>query len=264
MFRFRLLGEVSVTAGDQPVDIGHARQRAVLAVLLLGVNRPVPADTLVDRVWGDRLPRRPREALYGYLSRLRAVVPISRRQSGYVLTADPLNVDVHHFRELTSRAQAIEDDEDALTTLDAALALWQGDPFTGLGSGWLSEVRDDLERRRRTAELDRNDLRLRLGLHGLVLADAHTQSTTNERLAGRRGKPSNTCGGPSTSPVNYSYAASKSASSSTSARPPNHRTTTAKHWRSHTKSAPTARKPAPRTASPDCSAPTRGRSHRTP
>jgi DNA-binding SARP family transcriptional activator/tetratricopeptide (TPR) repeat protein len=185
MVRFRLLGEVSVTADDQPVDIGHARQRAVLAVLLIEVNRAVPADTLVDRVWGDRLPRRPREALYGYLSRLRAVVPISRRPSGYVLTADPLTVDVHRFRELTSRAQAFEDDENALTTLDTALALWRGEPFAGLDSGWLSEVREDLERRRRAVELDRNDLRLRLGLHDLVLADAHLQATTNERLAGQ-------------------------------------------------------------------------------
>lgn len=185
MVRFRLLGEVSVMAGDQPVDIGHARQRAVLAVLLLEVNRAVPADTLVDRVWGDRLPRRPREALYGYLSRLRAGVPISRRPSGYVLTADPLTVDVHRFHELTSRARAIKDDEEALTTLDAALALWRGEPFTGLDSGWLSEVREDLEHRRRAVELDRNDLRLRLELHDLVLADTHLQATTNERLAGQ-------------------------------------------------------------------------------
>jgi DNA-binding SARP family transcriptional activator/tetratricopeptide (TPR) repeat protein len=185
MVRFRLLGEVSVTADDQPVDIGHARQRAVLAVLLLEANRAVPADTLIDRVWGDRLPRQPREALYGYLSRLRATVPIDRTPAGYVLTADPLTVDVHRFRELAARARATEDDEDALATLDAALALWRGEPFTGLDSRWLGEVRDDLERRRRAVELDRNDIRLRLGLHDLVLADTHPHATTDERLAGQ-------------------------------------------------------------------------------
>jgi DNA-binding SARP family transcriptional activator len=185
MLNFRLLGEVGAAIGDRPVDIGHARQRAVLAVLLLEVNRVVPADALIERVWGDRLPSRPRNALYSYLSRLRASVPISRRQTGYVLMTDPMSVDVHRFRHLSESGRATEDDPTALATLDEALGLWRGEPFASLGSGWLGAAREGLERQRQAVEVDRNDILLRLGRHDRILADAPTGTTTNERLAGQ-------------------------------------------------------------------------------
>jgi DNA-binding SARP family transcriptional activator len=68
---FGLLGDVEVRVDGQPVDVGHARQRCVLVVLLVEANRVVSVDQLVDRVWGDRAPQRARETLYNYLSRLR-------------------------------------------------------------------------------------------------------------------------------------------------------------------------------------------------
>ena len=75
--RFRLLGEVGVTLDGPPVDIGHARQRSVLAALLVEVNRPATADKLIDRVWADRLPYRARNALSAYVSRLRQLLALS-------------------------------------------------------------------------------------------------------------------------------------------------------------------------------------------
>ena len=68
---FRLLGAVDVLIDGHRVDVGHARQRCVLAALLVEVNRPVPADQLIDRVWAERPPYRARNALSAYLSRLR-------------------------------------------------------------------------------------------------------------------------------------------------------------------------------------------------
>lgn len=68
---FRVLGEVEARVGGQRVDLGHARQRCVLVMLLVEANQVVSADQLVDRVWGERLPLRARDTLYSYLSRLR-------------------------------------------------------------------------------------------------------------------------------------------------------------------------------------------------
>src|SRR5262245_42388047 len=182
--RFRLLGEVGAETGGRPVDVGHARQRAVLAVLLLDANRAVPLDALIDRVWGEDLPRSPRNAVYGYLSRLRTVAAIDRRPGGYVLTADPMTVDVHRFEHLVERARATPDDQTALDGYDGALGLWRGEPFPGLDSDWFGAVRERLARLRQAAELDRNDVLLRLGRHDRVLAQAPA-TTTNERLAGQ-------------------------------------------------------------------------------
>ena len=159
---FRLLGDVEAWADGQRLDIGPARQRCVLVALLIDVNRLVPTDQLIDRVWSDELPHRARNSLAGYLSRLRQViasddVEIARRPGGYVLTADPLSIDLHCFRRLTGQARAATDPLEADGLFEKALAMWRGVPFASLDTPWLNDVRTALEAERLAAALDRND-----------------------------------------------------------------------------------------------------------
>jgi DNA-binding SARP family transcriptional activator len=90
---FQLLGDVEARLDGRPLDTGHARQRAVLAALLVDVGRPVPAEHLIDRVWADRPPHRARNTLSAYVSRLRGLLAgadglrISRGPGGYLLAA---------------------------------------------------------------------------------------------------------------------------------------------------------------------------------
>ncbi|MEV6907826.1 BTAD domain-containing putative transcriptional regulator [Amycolatopsis sp. NPDC051071] len=190
--RARLLGAVEVIADGVRLDLGHARQRDVLAVLLLEVGQVVTADRLVDRVWGEHLPRRPRTALYSYLSRLRGLlagldgVTIERDRGGYVLVADPSSVDVHRFESLLGRARTTTDDHAALGLYDEALALWRGEPLSELDSPWADSVRDELGRKHAAAVLDRNDLRLRTGGHAAVLADPLPDGVGGERAEAQR------------------------------------------------------------------------------
>ena len=107
---FGVLGAVEARIDGRPVDLGHARQRCVLGVLLVEAGRPVTVDQLVDRVWGEDAPQRAAGALYSYLSRLRravagaAGVEIQREPGGYLLTVDPQAVDLHRFRRLMTLA----------------------------------------------------------------------------------------------------------------------------------------------------------------
>ena len=55
---FNILGPMEVTRGDEPLDLGGPKQRAVLAVLVLSVGRVVTVDRIVDELWGDEPPAR--------------------------------------------------------------------------------------------------------------------------------------------------------------------------------------------------------------
>ncbi|QIQ01339.1 AfsR/SARP family transcriptional regulator [Streptomyces liangshanensis] len=181
---FGLLGTIEARLDGRSADMGHMRQRRVLAVLLLDVNREVAVDALIGRVWGDHAPQRVKGTLYGYLSRLRGglvdapEVTISRRPGGYVLEADPLSVDLHLFRDLVGRARTA-DDAQAAPLMREALELWRGEPFTGVDTPWFNDLRQALERERFSADAHYVDIRLRAGQHGellpglTTLADAH-------------------------------------------------------------------------------------------
>jgi DNA-binding SARP family transcriptional activator/tetratricopeptide (TPR) repeat protein len=195
MLRFWLLGDVQLVVDKRFVDIGHARQRCVLAVLLVDANRPVSVDQLVDRVWGRQVPQRARATLYAYIYRLRQALAASgaagivRQPAGYVLTVDPLSVDLHEFLYLTDRARDTGvAGAERLALFERALRLWRGDAFGTLDTPWLSTVREDLHRQRLAAELDRNDLALAQGRHAELLAGLAKTAAAHpldERLAGQ-------------------------------------------------------------------------------
>ena len=64
----RLLGPVQLMVSGRPVQLGPAKQRAVLAALLVDADRPTPAEALIDRVWGDDPPLSVRTTLYSYIA----------------------------------------------------------------------------------------------------------------------------------------------------------------------------------------------------
>src|ERR1700722_12541753 len=87
--QFRLLGDIEMRVSDQVIDLGHARRRHVLGVLLNDANQVIPVGQLVERVWGDQLPVNPAGALQSYISLLRRApgiagnVIIARQAPGY-------------------------------------------------------------------------------------------------------------------------------------------------------------------------------------
>jgi DNA-binding SARP family transcriptional activator len=194
---FEVLGPVEVWVNGRPADAGHARQRAVLSVLLLDAGRVVPPEALIDRVWGEDPPRSVRNVVYGYVARLKALiasgqdhsVSLSRCTGGYLLNARPDQVDVWRFRRLVAEAAAAAgDDERAGAALGQALALWRGPALAGLDSPWLNAMRTTLELERAAAVLDLGDIRLRRGEHAALAGELTGQAAaapTDERLIGQ-------------------------------------------------------------------------------
>lgn len=174
---FRVLGAVEARVDAHPVAIGHAKRRCVLAVLLCEAGRVVPAERLIDRVWGENPPGSVRNILSGYVGRLRTAllsagahgVRLARSSGGYLLDADPESVDVHRFRRLVAEARTAAEDQQAADLLRDALALWQGEALSGLTGPWAEETRAGLGDEHLTAELQYHELGLRLGRHRQAL-----------------------------------------------------------------------------------------------
>lgn len=189
---FQVFGGVEVHVGSGLIDAGHSRQRCVLAALVVDANRAVSIDRIIARVWADRAPSRSRETIYSYISRLRRIlmrfpdVQIAHRSSGYVLSVDPLAVDLHRFRRLANQARRESDGGEKVALLDQALQLWRGPALAGLSTQWANGLREALTNERVAVELDRNDIALRRGLHSEILAsmlDSSVRRPLDERLA---------------------------------------------------------------------------------
>ena len=66
-----LLGPLEVAGPDGRVRIGGAKERLVLALLVLRAGEVVSRDALVDALWGDDPPATAVKTLQGYVARVR-------------------------------------------------------------------------------------------------------------------------------------------------------------------------------------------------
>jgi DNA-binding SARP family transcriptional activator/tetratricopeptide (TPR) repeat protein len=185
------LGETTARVNGRDIDLGPARQRAVLAALLVDANNPVSLDQLTDRVWGADPPLRAAGTLRSYLSRLRGALAvmgrggIRRGAGGYFFEVDEMAVDLHRFRRLSAQART-GTDAAAASLYEQALALWRGDALADLDTPWAAGVRHALEGERFSVRLDRHDTGLRQGRHSELVADLAALATAHpldERVA---------------------------------------------------------------------------------
>ena len=85
------------------LELGGAKQRALLAVLLLHANEVVSSDRLIDALWEDDAPETGRKALQVYVSQLRKALGKARivtRSPGYRLEVEPDELDLARFQRL--------------------------------------------------------------------------------------------------------------------------------------------------------------------
>lgn len=176
---FGLLGPVCAWRDGAEIDLGPGKQRAVLAVLLLQANRPVPTSTIVDAVWGDDPPGNGLNVVQKHVSGLRRALEPDRlprlpsrlltlTEAGYTIHVEGGGLDVDFFRAQVDQAhsaQAAGSLPHAAATLRNALAQWRGVALAGLPGGYFDGERDRLTEIRMGALEECLDMEVRLGRH---------------------------------------------------------------------------------------------------
>ncbi len=183
---YRILGPLRAFDGDRPIPLSGAKQRALLAMLLVEANRVVSTDRLIDGLWGDDPPETATTALQVYVSRLRTTLEPGRTPGdagqiivthppGYLLRTEPGQLDLDQFEELASSAEsarAAGDPRAAADLLRTALELWTGPPLADLAfEDFARPEIARLEELRLVAVEDRIDADLALGRHAHLVGE---------------------------------------------------------------------------------------------
>ena len=180
-----MLGPVEVRRDGRPVPVRRGRPRALLATLALYAPDVVPADVLIDRVWGDDLPANPSNALQLQVSYLRRALteaagepgaggdgPLITEPPGYRLAIAADDVDLRRVERLLGEARDASSAANALAACEQALGSWRGAPLLEIGDhpAVAGEVTRIGELRRSLAEL-RIDALMDLGRLDDAIAD---------------------------------------------------------------------------------------------
>jgi predicted ATPase/DNA-binding SARP family transcriptional activator len=111
-----------------------AKERALLARLLVAPGTPVSAAALIEAAWPAEGRGDVTRSLHVRLAKLRALIGpdrIVREPAGYRLATSPESFDALRFAALADAATHAPPSE-ALARCDEALALWRGEPFADL------------------------------------------------------------------------------------------------------------------------------------
>jgi DNA-binding SARP family transcriptional activator/tetratricopeptide (TPR) repeat protein len=178
LVEFGVLGPLQVNGGGVVLS---AKQRILLAVLLLHASRVVPVEALIDALWDDAPPSSARVTLQGYVKQLRqklggqAGKRLVTRSPGYLMVVAAGELDLDRFTELSGQARSAADRGDwpgAATLFGEALSLWRGDPLADVPAAAVqrTEVPRLAELRMRAVE-SQVDAGLRLGRHRELVAE---------------------------------------------------------------------------------------------
>ncbi len=143
--RLRVLGPLAASRDGAPVELGAARQRAVLGLLALQPNAALRRDAMIDVIWGADPPASAVKMIHSYVSRLRHLLDPGRSQArdglvvstgtSYRLAAGSGQLDLIAFGHLADDARDARLSGDLALACDLyarALGLWRGEPLADI------------------------------------------------------------------------------------------------------------------------------------
>jgi DNA-binding SARP family transcriptional activator len=190
---FGILGPLQIRDGDREVAVTGAKQRALLAVLLLHAGEVVSSDRLIDELWGDEPPESGVTALQVRVSQLRkalgsAAEQLETRAPGYVIRLGTEELDLHRFTRLVDEAVSAEP-AHASDLLWQALALWRGPPLADFAyEGFAQAAIGRLEELRLAALEKRIEADLAVGRHAELAGELESlvvEHPLRERFRGQ-------------------------------------------------------------------------------
>lgn len=180
--RFGILGNLEGRRAGHPVELGPAKQRTVLGLLLCRANHVVSVAALSEALWDDAPPRTAYKNLQVYLSAIRRLIycgpgsfeadgeaRLVRRPPGYLLQLAPDQLDALRFHELAAAGRLAVRSGDAVVAaglLGRAIGLWRGPALPELlSSQAIAAEADRLYEHYLAAYEDWAETKLRLGQH---------------------------------------------------------------------------------------------------
>ncbi|MGH8967270.1 MAG: AfsR/SARP family transcriptional regulator, partial [Actinomycetes bacterium] len=181
---YAILGTLEIKDGRRIVPIAAAKQRILLACLLLDAGRQTSLTELYEALWGDDPPAAPKAAVHNYMGRLRKVLGdegIETTPNGYRLVVEPGRVDLLRFRRLVGQARQFRRNGDLLEesrVLGEALALWRGPALADVPSERLQRYEVPGLTEERISALERRiAVDLDLGLHADLTTELRVLTT---------------------------------------------------------------------------------------
>jgi DNA-binding SARP family transcriptional activator len=180
----RLFGALEIEDGPRTLgarDLGGARPKQVLEILLAARGHRVSTDRLADLLWGDQQPQDPPGSLQTFVSVLRRRLTVDRdwarelvitETEAYRFDTDCVALDLDCFDQLLERS-AHEPTHTARRSLEQALELVRGDVLEDEPYAlWAQELRGTYGGRVLGARLDAADAALAELDYGAALAHA--------------------------------------------------------------------------------------------
>ena len=174
-----------------PVGVTGARQRALLALLLIHRNELLASERIIDALWGARPPPSAAKAVQNAVSQVRRALatgddgPLRTEHGGYLLRVAPGELDADRFEALLAAGRRSLTRGDAATAADQlreALALWRGPALADLAYEAFAQPEiARLEELRLEALEERIAADLALGRHEELIARARDDDRAQRR-----------------------------------------------------------------------------------
>jgi DNA-binding SARP family transcriptional activator len=195
--QFRVLGPLEIETDDGLLELRGAKQRALLAMLLIHANEVVPRDLLIEGLWGAAAGERAAHSLEAQVSRLRKILRDGGRElllthpTGYKLSLEADQLDLFRFRGLLEQASSELEagpPERAAATFRQALSLWRGRAFEDVAYEDFAQIEiDRLDEQRLEALEARIEADLALGRDSQLVSELEAlvgRYPLRERLRG--------------------------------------------------------------------------------